>query len=244
MCIVKLDFHRHTLTYDTSLHHDASKLRCSLPVEARRGEREGSARLLPEAILSRHDITARPQIRNLIGTNEHFQFTGSSIQIGKTRRKRGNVEITKVSFCRKYLSLYRNRTGIHIYVEILFIRARYIRNDDAAHRLCAFIDNLVLVERRMREGREETRREEKRTIAISFYIYFRAISRAIIFTFFIRETSRCLTDRSARRRNISFTKVCAKRESSCLISSSAGGYFTHSRSFTFHVDLGMAVFAV
>lgn len=144
-----------------------------------------------------------------------------------------------------FISGQDGRTSVRIYIQIFFItRPSYYRGTVFVD--CASpIDNLVLVERKVTEGREEMRgeRERERTVAISFHIYFRVISQAIISTFLIRETPRCLTDRSARR-NISFTKVCAKRESSCLISSSEGRYFTHSKSFTFHVDLGMAIFAV
>jgi len=98
-----------------------SKLRCSFG--ARRGEREGSVWLLPEAILSRHDIT--PQIRNLIGTNEHFQFTGSSIQIGKTRRKWRNVEIKKYFFVEN-ISLYTEIERAYIFTFRYFLYAPVI----------------------------------------------------------------------------------------------------------------------
>lgn len=88
--------------------------------------------------ISTCDITTRPQIRNLIGTNEHFQFTDpynweDSMEMG------GGI-ITKVPFV-KNISLYIGTGRVyictHIYIQILFIRARYIRRDVGADRSSA-----------------------------------------------------------------------------------------------------------
>lgn len=132
----------------------------------------------------------------------------------KLGRLGGNRDMSKLQKClfAENISLYirTERTGVHLYTYLhsdTFYTC-YIRRDGGADRSSALIDNLVLVERRAAEGREETRgereREHSRHFVSCIYIYFRMISRAIIFTFFIRETSRCLTDR-----NISFAKVCA-----------------------------------
>lgn len=146
------------------------------------------------------------------------------------------IETGSVYICYTYTSVY-------VFTLRCFLcGARYIRRDDDADRSCTLIDNLALVRRDERK-REKQEGERKRENDRHFVLYIFSGNFTSDYFRILHTKLRCLSDRSARR-NISFAKVCAKRESSLFNKFLGGEYFTHSKSLTFHVDLGMAVFAV
>lgn len=97
-----------------------------------------------------------------------FNSLARPYELGRLDGKYRNYKSTFLSKISPFISGQGGRTSVHIYIEILFIRARYIRRDSSADRSCTILDNLVLIKRRVTEGRKKTRDEGERTVTISY----------------------------------------------------------------------------
>lgn len=136
----------------------------------------------------------------------------------------GNIEITKGPFFveNTFPFILRDRTDVHLYIFTLryFLYAPDIRRNSGVDRSCACLDNLTLIERRKGSRGGGRERERERPPHFVSYIFSGDFTSDY---FHILHTRNFALPARAIDRHVgifSFAKVCMKRESSCLISSS------------------------